>query len=55
MFQPSTFDTDAEDQLAWDEFRYNDIHVTMDSTPQQADEVGVSQLTQPPLVLTQSS
>jgi hypothetical protein len=54
MFQP-TFDTSAEDQLAWDEFGYNDFLATMDGAPQQADEVGVSQLTQPPLVLTQSS
>jgi hypothetical protein len=54
MFQP-TFDTSAEDQLAWDEFGYNDFLATMDGAPQQADEVGVSQLTQPPLVLTQPS
>jgi hypothetical protein len=55
MFQPSTFDTAAEDQLAWDEFGYNDIFATMDGAPQQDDEVGASQLTQPPPVLTQPS
>jgi hypothetical protein len=46
-FQPSTFDTAAEHQLAWDEYGYNDILATMDGAPQQADEVGASQLTQP--------
>jgi hypothetical protein len=51
MFQP-TFDTSAEDQLAWDEFGFL---ATMDGAPQQAEEVGASQLTQPPLVLTQPS
>jgi hypothetical protein len=55
MFQPSTFDTAAEDQLVWDEFGYNDILATMDGAPQQADEVGASQLTQPSPVLTQPS
>jgi hypothetical protein len=55
MFQPSTFDKAAEDQLAWDEFGYNDILATMDGAPQQAEEVGTSQLTQPPPVLTQPS
>jgi hypothetical protein len=55
MFQPSIFDTVAEDQLAWDEFGYNDILVTMDGATQQADEVGASQSTQPPPVLTQPS
>jgi hypothetical protein len=54
MFQP-TFDTSAEDQLAWDEFGYGDILATMDGAPQQADEVGGSQVTQPPPVLTQPS
>jgi hypothetical protein len=34
MFQPSTFDTAAEDQLTWDEFGYNDILATMDDAPQ---------------------
>jgi hypothetical protein len=53
--QPSIFDTAAEDQLAWDEFGYNDILATMDGAPQQADELDASQLTQPPLVLTQPS
>jgi hypothetical protein len=53
--QPSTFDTGGEDQLAWDEIRYDDILATMEGAPQQADELGASQLTQPPLVLTQPS
>jgi hypothetical protein len=53
--QPSTFDTGAEDQLAWDEIRYDDILTTMEGAPQQADELAASQLTQPPLVLTQPS
>jgi hypothetical protein len=53
--QPSTFDTAAEDQLAWDEFGYDAILATMDGAPQQTDELGASQLTQPPLVLTQPS
>jgi hypothetical protein len=36
MFQAqlSTFDAGAEDQLAWDEIRYNDILATMESAPQ---------------------
>jgi hypothetical protein len=54
MFQP-TFDTTTEDQLGWDEFGYVDILATMDAAPQQADEVGASQLTQPPPILTQPS
>jgi hypothetical protein len=54
MFQP-TFDMSAEDQLAWDEFGYGDILATMDAALQQAEEVGVSQLTQSPPVLTQPS
>jgi hypothetical protein len=45
----------AEDQLPWDEFGYDAILVTMDGAPQQADELGASQLTQPPPVLTQPS
>jgi hypothetical protein len=53
--QPSTFDMAAEDQPAWDEFGYDAILATMDGAPQQADELGVSQLTQPPPVLTQLS
>jgi hypothetical protein len=53
--QPSTFNTSAEDQLAWDEFGYNAILATMDGALQQADELGASQLTQPPPVLTQPS
>jgi hypothetical protein len=54
MFQP-TFDTTTEEHLGWDEFGYSDILVTMDAAPQQANEVGASQLTQPPPVWTQSS
>jgi hypothetical protein len=53
--QPSTFDTTAGDQLAWDEFGYDAILATMDGAPQQADELAASQLTQPPPVLTQPS
>jgi hypothetical protein len=55
MFQPSTFDTAAEDQLAWDEFGYNDILTTMDGASQQADEVGASQLDTATTSLTQPS
>jgi hypothetical protein len=53
--QPSTFDTAAGDQLAWDEFGYDAILATMDGTPQQADELVASHLTQPPPILTQPS
>jgi hypothetical protein len=53
--QPSTFDTAAQDRLACDEFGYDAILATMDGGPLQADELGASQLTQPPPVLTQSS
>jgi hypothetical protein len=53
--QPSTFDTAAGDQLAWDEFGYDAILATMDGAPLQANELAVSQLTQPPPVLTQPS
>jgi hypothetical protein len=53
--QPSTFDTGAEDQLAWDEIRYDDILTTMEGAPQQDDELAASQLTRPPPVLTQPS
>jgi hypothetical protein len=45
----------TEDQLAWDEFRVDDVLATMEATPQQADELAASQFTQPPPVLTQSS
>jgi hypothetical protein len=48
--QPSTFDTGAEDQMAWDEIRYVDILASM-----HAGELAASQLTQPPPVLTQPS
>jgi hypothetical protein len=53
--QPSTFDTGTEDQLSWDEIRYDDILATMEGAPQQADDLAASQLTQPPPVLTQPS
>jgi hypothetical protein len=53
--QPSAFDTGTQDQLAWDEFGYGAILATMDGAPQQADELGTSQLTQTPPVLTQPS
>jgi hypothetical protein len=53
--QPSTFDTGADDQLAWDEIRYDDILATMEGAPQQTDELAVSQLIHPPPVLTQPS
>jgi hypothetical protein len=46
--QPGTFDTGAEDQLAWEEIRYDDILASM-----QAEELAASQLTQPSPVLTQ--
>jgi hypothetical protein len=32
--QPSTLDMAAEDQLAWDEIRYDDILATMEGAPQ---------------------
>jgi hypothetical protein len=44
MFQPG-FDAT---HLVWDEFGYGDILATMDA-PQQAEEVGPSQLTQAPV------
>jgi hypothetical protein len=53
--QPGGFDTGAEDQLAWDEFQVDNVLATMEGTPQQADELAASQLTQPPPVLTQPS
>jgi hypothetical protein len=54
MFRP-TFDTTTKEHLGWDEFGYDDILATMDAAPQQAEEVGASQLTQPPPVWTQPS
>jgi hypothetical protein len=53
MFQP-TFVTTTEEHLGLDVFGYKDILATMDA-PQQAEEVGASQLTQPPPVWTQPS
>jgi hypothetical protein len=32
--QPVAFDTGADDQLAWDEIRVDDILATMEGTPQ---------------------
>jgi hypothetical protein len=40
--QPGGFDTGTEDQLAWDEFRADDVLATMEATPQQADELAAS-------------
>jgi hypothetical protein len=37
--QPGGFNTGTEDQLAWDEFRVDDVLATMEATPQQADEL----------------
>jgi hypothetical protein len=45
----------TDDQLAWDEFRVDDVLANMEGTPQQADELAASQFTQPPPVLTQPS
>jgi hypothetical protein len=44
MFQP-TFDTITEEQLGWDQMEFGDVLATLDD-PQQAEEVGPSQLTQ---------
>jgi hypothetical protein len=32
----------AEDQLTWDEIRYDDILAIMEGAPQQADELAAS-------------
>jgi hypothetical protein len=54
--QPGGFDTGTDDQLPWLDMRVDDILATMEEgTEQQADEVGASQWTQPPPVLTQPS
>jgi hypothetical protein len=53
--QLGAFDTGAEDQLAWDEIRVDDILATVEGAPQQADELAASQMTQPPPALTQPS
>jgi hypothetical protein len=47
MFQP-TFDTTIEVQLGWDQMEFGDVLATLDA-PQQAEEVGPSQLTQAPV------
>jgi hypothetical protein len=43
MFQP-TFDTTTEELLGWNQMEFRDVLATQDS-PQQAEEVGESQLT----------
>jgi hypothetical protein len=53
MFQP-TFDTTTEEHLGWDQTEFRDVLATLDSS-QQAEEVGASQLTQPPPIWTQPS
>jgi hypothetical protein len=50
MFQP-TFDTTSEEHLGWDQMEFNEVLASLDA-PQQAEEVGPSQLTQA-LVWTQ--
>jgi hypothetical protein len=52
MFQPA-FETTTEDQLGWDQMEFGDVLATLDA-PQQAEEVGPSQLTHA-LVWTQST
>jgi hypothetical protein len=47
MFQPD-FDATTEDQLGWDEIGYDNILATMD-VPPQAEEAGLSHLTQTPV------
>jgi hypothetical protein len=47
MFQP-TFDTTTEEHLGWDQMEFNDVLTTLDA-PQQAEEVGPSQLTHAPV------
>jgi hypothetical protein len=47
MFQPA-FDTTIEDQLGWDQMEFDDVLATL-YAPQQAKEVGPSQLTQAPV------
>jgi hypothetical protein len=53
MFQP-TFDTTTEEHLGWNQMEFCDVLATLDS-PQQAEEVGVSQFTQAPPVWTQQT
>jgi hypothetical protein len=43
MFQP-TFDTTTEEHLGWDQMEFGKVLATLDA-PQQAEEVGPSQLT----------
>jgi hypothetical protein len=47
MFQPA-FDMTTEDQLGWDQMGLGDILAILDA-PQQAEEVGPSQLTEAPV------
>jgi hypothetical protein len=51
MFRP-TFDTTTEEHLGWDQMEFRDVLANLDS-PQQAEEVGASQLTQAPPVWNQ--
>jgi hypothetical protein len=53
MFQ-RTFHMTPEEHLGWDQMEFRDVLATLDSL-QQAEEVGASQLTQPPPVWTQPS
>jgi hypothetical protein len=47
MIQP-TFDTTTEEHLGWDQMEFNEVLASLDA-PQQAEEVGPSQLTQAPV------
>jgi hypothetical protein len=47
MFQP-TFDTTTKEHLGWDQMEFNDVLTSLDA-PQQAEEVGPSQLTHAPV------
>jgi hypothetical protein len=44
MFQP-TFDTTTKEHLGWDQMEFGKVLATIDA-PQQAEELGTSQLTQ---------
>jgi hypothetical protein len=47
MIQP-TFDTTTEEHLGWDQMEFNEVLASLDA-PQQAEEVGPSQLTHAPV------
>jgi hypothetical protein len=47
MIQP-TFYTTTEEHLGWDQMEFNEVLASLDA-PQQAEEVGPSQLTQAPV------